>query len=110
MTKTGAVSPSACPGVGDVKATPKGGSAHVELRAVDRTSTIASLEYAVDSSTDWQSVLPSDNIADSPDEAYSFDTQPLGSGAHQITVRATDAHGNQAHESVTISVEATAKN
>jgi hypothetical protein len=94
------------PVVGDLKALAKGASAHIELRAVDRTSTIASLEYSVDSSTDWQSVLPSDNIADSPDEAYSFDTQPLGSGAHQITIRVTDAYGNQAHESVTISVEA----
>ena len=94
------------PIVGDIKAVAKGASAHVELRAVDRTSTIASLEYSVDSSTDWQTVLPSDNIADSPDEAYSFDTQPLAAGAHQITLRATDAHGNQGHESVTITVEA----
>jgi len=94
------------PVLGDVKALAKGTLAHIDLRAVDRTSTIASLEYSVDSSTDWQSVLPSDNIADSPDEAYSFDTQPLSSGVHQITVRASDAHGNQAHESVTITVEA----
>ncbi|HEX3356958.1 MAG TPA: hypothetical protein VHS31_08305 [Tepidisphaeraceae bacterium] len=94
------------PVVGDLKAVAKGAAAHIELRAVDRTSTIASLEYSVDSSTDWQSVLPSDNIADSPDEAYSFDTQPLSSGAHQITIRASDAYGNQAHESVTINVAA----
>jgi hypothetical protein len=99
------------PVIGDIKAIAKGASARVELRAVDRTSTIASLAYSVDSSTDWQSVLPSDSIADSPDEAYGFDTAPLSSGAHQITVRATDAHGNQAHESVTITVEApTARN
>jgi hypothetical protein len=94
------------PVIGDIKAVAKGAAAHVELRAVDRTSTIASLDFAIDSSSDWQSVLPSDNIADSPDEAYSFDTQSLSAGAHQITVRATDAHGNQAHESVTITVEA----
>lgn len=94
------------PIVGDLKAVAKGASAHVELRVVDRDSTVASMDYAIDSSTDWQSVLPSDNIADSPDEAYSFDSQPLTAGAHQITVRATDAFGNQAHESVTITVAA----
>jgi hypothetical protein len=94
------------PVIGDIKAVAKGASAHVELRAVDHSSTIASLDYSVDSSTDWQTVLPSDNIADSPDETYNFDTQSLAAGPHQITLRATDAHGNQAHESVTITVEA----
>src|SRR5262249_23041166 len=41
------------PVIGDVKTEAKANEAQIELRAVDRTSTIASLEYAVDSHDDW---------------------------------------------------------
>jgi len=69
-------------------------------------STVAGLMYSVDSSTDWQTVLPSDKIADSPEETYGFAVPALSPGAHQITVRATDAYGNQAFEAVTVTIEA----
>jgi hypothetical protein len=94
------------PVIGDMKVSAKANSAEVSARAVDRTTTIAKLEYAVDSNDDWQSVLPSDKIADSPDEAYSFTIPGLGSGAHQITLRASDSHGNQAFETVSVKIEA----
>ena len=68
------------PVIGDIKSTAKGADGHIELRGVDRTSTIASVEYAVDSSTDWQLVLPVDKIADSPEEDYAFDTAALRAG------------------------------
>jgi hypothetical protein len=93
------------PVIGDIKTTANGAAGHIQLRAVDRTSTIASLEYAVDSSTDWQLVLPVDKIADSPEEDYAFDTAALRAGAHQVTLRATDSHGNVGYESVTITIE-----
>jgi hypothetical protein len=93
------------PVLGDIKSTTNGAAGHIALRAVDRTSTIASVDYAVDSSTDWQLVLPVDKIADSPEEDYAFDTAALRAGAHQVTIRATDAHGNVGYESVTITIE-----
>ena len=94
------------PVIGDVSAQPRGaGGATVKLKAVDRTSTIALLEYAIDGSGDWQSVLPVDKIADSPEEAYELTLGGLTPGPHQVTVRATDAHGNQAFESVNVTVE-----
>jgi hypothetical protein len=92
------------PVIGDVQANVDGAAAKVSLRAADRTSTVASLDYAVDSSTDWQAVLPSDNIADSPEEAYAFTVPALQPGPHQITVRAADAHGNRAFQTVTVTV------
>ena len=80
----------------------------VELKVVDRTSIVAALDYSVNSSKGWQAVLPSDNIFDCPEEGVSFSVPGLPAGSHQITVRATDAKGNQAFESVLVTVDATA--
>jgi hypothetical protein len=43
-------------------------------------------------------------MADSPEETYDFVIGGLGAGDHQVTLRATDSHGNQAFESVTVSI------
>jgi hypothetical protein len=94
------------PAIGDLRVIPGSDRAHVRARAVDRTGTVASLEYAVDSHDDWQAVLPADKIADSPDEAYDFAIERLSPGAHQITLRATDSRGNRAFETVAVKVGA----
>ncbi len=75
------------------------------LKAVDRSSVVAALDYSVDSSRDWQAVLPADNIFDGPDEAVKLTLGNLPPGLHQVTVRATDAKGNQAFENVFVTVE-----
>jgi hypothetical protein len=93
------------PAVGNVKWQQKGEAIEVTLRAVDRTSVVAALDYAVDANRDWQAVLPSDNIFDSPEETASFAVRGLGAGPHQIALRATDAKGNQAFETVLVTVE-----
>lgn len=77
----------------------------VDLRAADGTSTVAAVEYAVDAGKDWQLVLPSDNIFDGPEERVSFAAGGLTPGRHQVTVRATDAKGNTAYQSVFVNVE-----
>jgi hypothetical protein len=92
------------PLIGDITNTVTGDSVQIKLNAVDRASTVASLEYAVDSAEGWQLVLPSDKIADSPEEAYDFKVNGLPTGAHQIMFRATDAAGNRAFESIGITV------
>ncbi|HEV7297812.1 MAG TPA: hypothetical protein VGN72_00485 [Tepidisphaeraceae bacterium] len=81
-----------------------GQSVKVDLKVTDKTGTIASIEYAVDSSQDWQAVAASDSIYDSPSEAATFSVASLSAGPHQIAVRATDSNGNQgiAHLQVTI--------
>jgi hypothetical protein len=96
------------PVIGDIKTEIKGGSARITASIADRMSTVASFEYNVDSSGDWQAVLPSDNIFDGPEEKVDFTLSKLTPGAHQITLRAGDAKGNHAYETVLVNIEAQA--
>jgi hypothetical protein len=91
--------------MGDIRSSVAGADATIKLNVVDRATTVARLEYSVDSSEQWQTVLPSDNIADSPQEAYDFVNKDLPAGAHQIALRASDSEGNRAFESVSVTVE-----
>ncbi|MGH7214912.1 MAG: hypothetical protein ACREIT_09130 [Tepidisphaeraceae bacterium] len=93
------------PVVGDIQSEVKGDTVKVSARAVDVTGTVASLHYSVDASDDWQAVMPSDNIFDSNEESSSFTVTGLKPGPHQITLRAADARGNLAHETVLLTVE-----
>ena len=93
------------PAIGDVKTDVAGADATISVNVADRTSTVARLEYSVDSSQDWQAVLPSDKIADSPEEAYRFVASGLSPGPHQIAVRASDSKGNRSFESINVAVE-----
>jgi hypothetical protein len=88
-----------------LKAQTKGNIATVSFDAVDRTSTLATFEYSVDSSEDWQAVLPSDNIADGPEESVSFSVSGLTGGPHQVAVRATDARGNRTTQTTLVTVD-----
>jgi hypothetical protein len=96
------------PVIGDIKSETKGSTAHLQASLVDRTTTVASFEYSVDSGGDWQAVLPSDNIFDGPEEKVDFTISKLTPGAHQITLRAGDAKGNHAYETVLVNIEAQA--
>lgn len=93
------------PVIGDVSTAVDGSSVKIEMKAVDRTGIIASAAYAVDSSSDWQAVLPSDSIADSPEEAYGFSVRDLPAGPHQITLRALDKRGNAALHTISVTIE-----
>jgi hypothetical protein len=96
------------PVIGDLKTKAQGGQVTVSASVVDRTGTVASVEYSVDSGADWQAVLPSDNIFDSPEETVQWTVPNLSPGAHQITLRATDAKGNHGYETVFVNIEAQA--
>jgi hypothetical protein len=93
------------PVLGDVKSTVKGTAVTVAAKAVDRTSIVAAIDYAVDSNSDWQMVLPSNKMFDSPEESVEFTVKGLSAGTHQITLRATDAKGNQAFETVLVTID-----
>jgi hypothetical protein len=96
------------PAIGDIRAEAKGATARVRASVVDRGTTVASLEYSVDAMGDWQAVLPSDNIFDGPEEKVDFTISKLTPGPHQITLRAGDAKGNHAYETVLVTIEAQA--
>jgi hypothetical protein len=93
------------PTIGDIKTTVNGTSATINLRAVDRTGTIAAVDYAVDSSQDWQAATPSDTMFDSPESAATLTAAHLSPGEHEIAIRVTDNRGNQAFQSVLVTVE-----
>lgn len=93
------------PIIGDIKWQQRGGAVHVDLRTRDRTSTIAAVDFSVDSRTDWQLVLPVNQIYDSPEETVAFEIKSLTPGQHQVTLRSTDSQGNQAFENLVVRVE-----
>jgi hypothetical protein len=97
------------PVIGSLKAGSGAGQVHIQFDAADRSSTLAHFAYTVDSSDDWQTVLPTDKIADGPEESVDFTIPGLKPGAHQVTVRVVDARGNQAIASVPATVDAPAK-
>jgi hypothetical protein len=98
------------PYIGQVSATTGGDEVHIKFDALDRTSTLANFAYSVDSSEDWQSVLPADKIADGPDESVAFSIPQLKPGPHQVAVRVIDALGNQQTQTVSVTVDARAEN
>jgi hypothetical protein len=93
------------PIIGDLKSAVTGKTVRIDARLYDRTSSIANMEYSLDSKDDWQATTASDNIFDSPEEAVSFTLEGLAPGAHQIMLRATDEFGNQAYETVNVTIE-----
>ncbi|HEX8524392.1 MAG TPA: hypothetical protein VF669_19205 [Tepidisphaeraceae bacterium] len=97
------------PLIAGMKATGGAGDVRVQFSASDRTSTLSGFAYTVDSSEQWQTVLPSDKIADSPDENVNFTVSGLKSGVHQVAVKAVDAKGNQAIATLNVTVDAPAK-
>jgi len=97
------------PVIGNLKAESGAGDVRIRFDTTDRSSTLASFAYTVDSSDDWQTVLPSDMIADAPEESVNFSISGLTPGLHQMTVRAVDARGNQATATIPVTIDAPAK-
>jgi len=94
------------PLIGDLKTTVNQREARIDLKVVDRTSTVAAAHYSVDSNDDWQAVTASDNIFDGPEEGVNITIPDLSPGIHQVAIRAADAKGNQAYETVVVTIEA----
>jgi hypothetical protein len=96
------------PVIGDVKWSQRGADIRVEFRVVDRSGIVAAGDYSVDSSKEWQALLPSDGIWDSPQETADFTITGLAPGTHQVTIRTTDDKGNPAFENLIVKVIAPA--
>jgi hypothetical protein len=95
------------PVIGDVKVAVEGNRATITARVVDRTSRVAGAAVAVNSKDDWQAIAASDKIFDSPDEGVVCTIENLAPGPHQITLRASDDHGNQAYETIQLMIAPT---
>jgi hypothetical protein len=81
-----------------------GGVMRITGGAIDATSLIRAMEYAVDGG-DWHAVLPADGLPDASSEGIGFDTMSLEPGEHTIVVRVTDTALNSGTAKVVINVQ-----
>ena len=93
------------PSVKDLTGRFENGVAVVTATAGDAASRIGAIHYSVDSATEWTAVLPADGICDSDSEKVSATLKALKPGPHRITLRVTDALGNTAFKSVTVTAK-----
>jgi len=82
----------------------RGNTVTLTGEAVDALSRIQTIQYSIDSDTEWLAVIAGDGITDSPRETFSFDVKDVKPGHHRIAVRAIDALGNTGYAAATITV------
>jgi hypothetical protein len=90
------------PVIGDLKSERRGKELQVALRILDRTGSVASLEYTLAGRDDWQKVFPTDMINDSPEERYDFVVTLPGEGEGVLSLRATDVAGNTSYQTIEV--------
>ncbi len=89
------------PQIVGLKAALSGRRLRVQFRAVDALSAIKKAEYSLDGA-EWRLVLPTDQIADSLQEEYSFVAGENLEGEHTIAVRVFDRVENAALEKAVV--------
>ncbi|MDH3583403.1 MAG: hypothetical protein OER86_04230, partial [Phycisphaerae bacterium] len=70
------------------------GSAQLSAHLADDLTAVSEIRYNVDSDKDWKFVLPRDLIYDSTSESVQVKIDGLSTGAHVLTLRASDSQGN----------------
>jgi len=92
------------PVVRDLGAKPANGKVLLSGAAVDATSRIVSLQYAVDSQDKWVVMAPIDGIADADSESFQATLTDLKPGPHRIAVKVIDLYGNVGYASIGVTV------
>ncbi len=67
-----------------------GKAATLKLQITDDLSVIRSLEYTVDSNSEWKGTLPDDFVFDTTEESFTIVTDDLAPGEHVIALRIKD--------------------
>lgn len=86
------------PVIGDVQVQPRpDGGWEIRCVVADQAGTVQRLDFAINGRDPWQMAPPSDMIGDSPREVFVVNLPADGAAdpARQVTLRATDAQGNQ---------------
>ncbi|MEI8195387.1 MAG: Ig-like domain-containing protein [Phycisphaerae bacterium] len=81
-----------------------GGKVTLTGTAKSKLVAVTEVRFQIDNQGDWQPASASDKMFDSPTEGFTLTTRNLASGAHSITVRATDAAGNMGYQTVTVNL------
>lgn len=90
------------PTFSDVKVEQVGNEIRLHAKIADNLSEITDIRYTVNSSDQWEFILPEDLIYDSTSENVVVIIPDLAPGAHAITLRASDALGNTRYLSKTV--------
>ncbi|MHC4212776.1 MAG: hypothetical protein ACYSWP_05300 [Planctomycetota bacterium] len=76
--------------------------ATLKMRIVDELSTIAIVEYTIDSNEKWKGAIPDDGLFDTTDETFTIITDKLEPGEHIISVRIADGVRNATYKTFDI--------
>jgi hypothetical protein len=83
----------------------EGKSVTLTIKAVDALSTISSLNYTIDSSKNWNNVLPEDSVCDTLSEDFTIKTGDLEPGQHIIAVKISDAEENTMYKTFEVEIK-----
>lgn len=81
-----------------------GKAATLKLQITDDLSVIRSLEYTIDSNSEWKGTLPDDFVFDTTDESFTIVTDDLQPGEHVIALRIKDDVDNVTYKTFELSV------
>lgn len=93
------------PSIQDYTLEQDGRKCTIAMKVVDNLSTIAAIDYLLDSGEQWEMVLPVDGIYDNQTESLRFMVEIEESGSHNITLRAEDSLGNVDFKNIMIEIE-----
>jgi hypothetical protein len=74
---------------------------HIEGIAEQKLISITAVQYRTDTG-DWTAATPNDGMFDSNTEGFSFTTDPLSKGEHNIEIKAFDQAGNTSSTKVKV--------
>jgi hypothetical protein len=83
----------------------KSGKVTIQIAVIDIFSAISSLQYTVDSNTDWLSAVPDDLVYDTTNETVTIALEELGTGEHVLAVKASDDVGNVTYKTIELLVK-----
>ena len=78
--------------------------ATLKMRIVDELSTIAIVEYTIDSNEKWKGTIPDDGLFDTTNETFTIITDELEPGEHIISVRIADGTRNATYKTFDITI------
>lgn len=93
------------PTIGERQTRIENGVTTIKTTVSDALSGVARVQYAVDSTEDWQALLPDDLIYDSTKENMTVKILGLSVGSHVVTLRATDKLGNTQYTAEVIEIK-----
>ncbi|AQQ72069.1 hypothetical protein SMSP2_02449 [Limihaloglobus sulfuriphilus] len=97
------------PVVESIEKSAKDGVVTIALSAVDNLTNIKKVEYNISGQDKWNAVIPDDLIFDTVSEKFTIKTEKLDAGNYVITLKISDAAGNELYKSIMAEVAGESK-